>query len=166
MKKKMALILTTAAVMGLAGCSGQTTKTETTAASAAETTSEQTTQAKSEAAETTKASAETAKKDVSGKITVYTSQPEEDAQKLIDGFNKECPDVTVDVFRSGTEEVVSKVLAEQTAGAVQADVLLVADSVTFETLKEQDMLLSYESPELKGIPKSILKKIICIQEQR
>ena len=54
MNKKMALILTTAAVMGLAGCSGQTTKTETTAASAAETTSEQTTQAKSEAAETTK----------------------------------------------------------------------------------------------------------------
>ena len=82
MKKKMALILTTAAVMGLAGCSGQTAKTETTAASAAETTSEQTTQAKSEAAETTKASAETAKKDVSGKITLYTSQPEEDAQKL------------------------------------------------------------------------------------
>ena len=154
----MALILTTAAVMGLAGCSGQTAKTETTAASAAETTSEQTTQAKSEAAETTKASAETAKKDVSGKITLYTSQPEEDAQKLIDGFNKECPDVTVDVFRSGTEEVVSKVLAEQTAGAVQADVLLVADSVTFETLKEQDMLLSYESPELKGIPEEYIDK--------
>ena len=144
MKKKMALILTAAAVMGLAGCSGQTAKTETTAASAAETTSEQTKQAKSEAAETTKASAEATKKDVSGKITLYTSQPEEDAQKLIDGFNKKCPDVTVDVFRSGTEEVVSKVLAEQTAGAVQADVLLVADSVTFETLKEQGMLLSYD----------------------
>lgn len=32
MNKKMALILTTAAVMGLAGCSGQTDKTETTAA--------------------------------------------------------------------------------------------------------------------------------------
>lgn len=34
MNKKMALILTTAAVMGLAGCSGQTDKTETTAAPA------------------------------------------------------------------------------------------------------------------------------------
>ena len=131
MNKKMALILTTAAVMGLAGCSGQTDKTETTAAPA-KTTAEPATQAK---AETTEASTEAEKKDVSGKITLYTSQPEEDAQKLIDGFNKECPDVTVDVFRSGTEEVVSKVLAEQTAGAVQADVLLVADSVTFETLK-------------------------------
>ena len=149
MNKKMALILTTAAVMGLAGCSGQTDKTETTAAPA-KTTAEPATQAK---AETTEASTEAEKKDVSGKITLYTSQPEEDAQKLIDGFNKECPNVTVDVFRSGTEEVVSKVLAEQTAGAVQADVLLVADSVTFETLKEQDMLLPYESPELKDAPK-------------
>ena len=150
----MALILTTAAVMGLAGCSGQTDKTETTAAPA-KTTAEPATQAK---AETTEASTEAEKKDVSGKITLYTSQPEEDAQKLIDGFNKECPDVTVDVFRSGTEEVVSKVLAEQTAGAVQADVLLVADSVTFETLKEQDMLLPYESPELKGIPEEYIDK--------
>ena len=154
MNKKMALILTTAAVMGLAGCSGQTDKTETTAAPA-KTTAEPATQAK---AETTEASTEAEKKDVSGKITLYTSQPEEDAQKLIDGFNKECPDVTVDVFRSGTEEVVSKVLAEQTAGAVQADVLLVADSVTFETLKEQDMLLPYESPELKGIPEEYIDK--------
>ena len=108
MNKKMALILTTAAVMGLAGCSGQTDKTETTAAPA-KTTAEPATQAK---AETTEASTEAEKKDVSGKITLYTSQPEEDAQKLIDGFNKECPNVTVDVFRSGTEEVVSKVLAE------------------------------------------------------
>ena len=154
MNKKMALILTTAAVMRLAGCSGQTDKTETTAAPA-KTTAEPATQAK---AETTEASTEAEKKDVSGKITLYTSQPEEDAQKLIDGFNKECPDVTVDVFRSGTEEVVSKVLAEQTAGAVQADVLLVADSVTFETLKEQDMLLPYESPELKGIPEEYIDK--------
>ena len=54
MNKKMALILTTAAVMGLAGCSGQTDKTETTAAPA-KTTAEPATQAK---AETTEASTE------------------------------------------------------------------------------------------------------------
>ena len=56
----MALILTTAAVMGLAGCSGQTDKTETTAAPA-KTTAEPATQAK---AETTEASTEAEKKDV------------------------------------------------------------------------------------------------------
>lgn len=58
MNKKMALILTTAAVMGLAGCSGQTDKTETTAAPA-KTTAEPATQAK---AETTEASTEAERK--------------------------------------------------------------------------------------------------------
>lgn len=89
---------------------------------------------------------------VSGELVLYTSQPEADAQKLIEVFNKEHPDVKVSIFRSGTEEIVSKVLAEKKAGAVQADVLLVADSVTFETLKEKHMLEAYASPELKGIP--------------
>ena len=64
------------------------------------------------------------------------------------------PDVTVNVFRSGTEEVISKVLAEKETGALQADVLLVSDAATFEGLKDEDLLLSYESPELEGIDPS------------
>ena len=86
-----------------------------------------------------------------GDVTVYTSQPEEDIQALVEAFNKKQPDIKVNVFRSGTEEVVSKVLAEKKAGAVQADVLLVADAATFESLKSDDLLMSYESPELQGI---------------
>ena len=77
---------------------------------------------------------------------------------MIDGFNEKWPDIQVDVFRSGTEEVVSKVLAEKEAGSVLADVLLVADDVTFETLKEQDLLMAYESPELEGIPETYIDK--------
>ncbi len=95
---------------------------------------------------------------LSGTITLYTSQPEEDAQKLIDGFNEKCPDIQVDVFRSGTEEVISKVLAEKQAESVLADVLLVADNVTFESLKEQNMLQPYQSPELQGIPADYIDK--------
>lgn len=88
---------------------------------------------------------------LSGSITLYTSQPEEDIQKLVEKFNEKQPDITVNVFRSGTEEVVSKVQAEKQANAMQADVLLVADAVTFESLKADDILASYESPELDGI---------------
>ena len=140
---KKAAFLMAAVMVGLAGCSSAGTDSQTTGAAPES-------QAQSESA--SENAAEDGKKEVSGSITLYTSQPEEDAQKLIDGFNQECPDVKVDVFRSGTEEVVSKVLAEKQAGAVQADVLLVADSVTFESLKEQDLLEAYESPELEGIP--------------
>ena len=88
---------------------------------------------------------------LSGSLTVYTSQPEEDIQALVEGFNEIYPDVTVDIFRSGTEEVVSKVLAEKEVGSVLADVLLVSDATTFEALKAEDILESYESPELEGI---------------
>lgn len=144
----------------LAGC--QSTAGETTAAQMeAQSTEAASSAAGSEAdtqAETTEAAAPETAEELSGAITLYTSQPEEDIQAMIDGFNEKWPDIQVDVFRSGTEEVVSKVLAEKQAGSVLADVLLVADNVTFETLKEQNLLMAYESPELEGIPETYIDK--------
>src|SRR5437867_3558984 len=55
---------------------------------------------------------------IEGDLSFYTSQPDEDAQKLVDTFNEMYPDVNVEIFRSGTEEVVSKLLAENQAGEV------------------------------------------------
>lgn len=107
------------------------------------------------AATTGQDSAETppaATTEISGNLSFYTSQPEEDASKLAAAFNKHYPDVKIDIFRSGTEEVTAKIQAERQAGKVQADVLLLADAVTFEALKKEDMLLSYKSPELSHIP--------------
>ena len=99
--------------------------------------------------------AETSKQEET-EFTLYTSQPEEDVAKLIQGFNEEEPNITVNVFRSGTEEVVSKVLAEKEAGNIQADALLVSDSFTFETLQEEDVLTAYESEELANIPEEFV----------
>ncbi len=87
----------------------------------------------------------------SNELTIYTSQPEQDIQKFVETFNNEYPEITVNVFRSGTEEVISKVLAEKQTGKILADVLLVADDATFERLKAENILLSYASPELEGI---------------
>lgn len=92
----------------------------------------------------------------SGAITVYTSQPEEDIYQLIEGFNAKNPGVKVNVFRSGTEEVISKLLAEKESDAIQADLLLVSDTVTFQSLKEQDLLLSYKSKEFEGIDRQFI----------
>lgn len=104
-------------------------------------------------------SSEEKKKDkatVSGDLSFYTSQPDADAQKLVDAFTTKYPDVKVQTYRSGTEEVISKIKAEKQAGDVQADVLLVADVVTFENLKEEDLLLSYKSKELNEIPSNLV----------
>ncbi len=89
-------------------------------------------------------------------LLLYTSQPDSDVQGLIKAFNKKYPDLKVNVFRSGTEEVVSKVMAENQSGKIQADLLLVADVVTFETLKNQKLLAAYKSPETKQIDKQFI----------
>ncbi|MBE3593417.1 MAG: ABC transporter substrate-binding protein [Candidatus Carbobacillus altaicus] len=90
--------------------------------------------------------------ELEGLLTFYTSQPDEDAAKLVEAFRKQYPKVNVTIFRSGTEEVVAKLRSEKLAGKVQADVLLLADAVTFEGLKQDDMLLAYASPEAENIP--------------
>ena len=91
-------------------------------------------------------------KDIKGEIEFYTSQPDEDAAKLVEAYNAIYPEVTVNIFRSGTEEVMSKLKAEKESGKVVADVMLLADAVTFEALKADDMLLEYKSAEAEMIP--------------
>nr|WP_316046038.1 extracellular solute-binding protein [Planococcus glaciei] len=88
---------------------------------------------------------------ISGSLDFYTSQPDADAQALVNAFTEKNPGVEVSIFRSGIEEVVSKIQAEDQAGDIQADVLLVADSVTFENFKKEELLLPYKSPETEAI---------------
>ena len=57
----------------------------------------------------------------SGALTVYTSQPSDQMAKAVEAFNADYPDVEVEVFRSGTTEVMNKLQAEFAAGAPQAD---------------------------------------------
>lgn len=111
-----------------------------------------------ESSETSNASedTDTTEAKVEGTLHFYTSQPDADAAKLVEGFQAKYPDVKVETFRSGTEEVISKIKAEKMAGKIQADVLLVADAVTFESLKEEDMLQAYETEEAAEIPSELI----------
>ena len=65
----------------------------------------------------------------SGTITVYTSQPNDQMAAVVTAFNKDHPEITVDVFRTGTTELMTKLEAEFTAGSTPADVMLIADAV-------------------------------------
>ncbi|MDF2646816.1 MAG: transporter substrate-binding protein [Paenibacillus sp.] len=137
MLKKSGIMMSVAALLVISGCGA---KDQTVTSQGSEQTS------------TSKA----ASTQLSGTLSFYTSQPEEDVTKLLAAFNKQYPAVKVETYRSGTEEVIAKVQAENQAGKIQADVLLVADAVTFEGLKKQNLLLSYKSPELNKIPKSLV----------
>ncbi len=83
----------------------------------------------------------------SGKLVVYTSQPDKDAAQTIAAFNEVHPDVSVEWIRSGTTEVMNKLRAEFAAGDPKPDVLLIADVVNMESLKRDGRLLAYpEAP--------------------
>lgn len=80
-------------------------------------------------------------------LTLYTSQPNEDAQKTVDAFMVAHPDITVEWVRDGTTKLMARLGAEIAAGAAQPDVLLIADTVTLEGMAQQGQLAAYKSPE-------------------
>lgn len=79
-------------------------------------------------------------------ITLYTSEPQEKADELVDAFTALHPEITVEVFRAGTGDLTTRVAAEQQAGEIQADVFLAADAGTFEDYAADGLLLAY-TPE-------------------
>ena len=54
------------------------------------------------------------------------------------------------MFRSGTTEVMGKLAAEFAGGQPKADVLLIADAVSMEALKEDGRLLAYPEAKVDG----------------
>lgn len=89
---------------------------------------------------------------VSGNLSLYTSQPERDARETIAAFNARYPDVKVNVFRSGTTEVMNRLRTEMAAGSPRADVLLIADAITMEALKAEGRLLRMQHLNTQQIP--------------
>lgn len=88
--------------------------------------------------------------DVSGKLVLYTSQPNTDAQQTIDAFKAKHPNVDISFVRDGTPPLLAKLRAEFEAGKPQADVLLIADSVTMEGLKKEGRLEAYPEADVSG----------------
>jgi iron(III) transport system substrate-binding protein len=87
----------------------------------------------------------------SGKLTLYTSQPERDASRTVAAFKQANPGVEVEVFRSGTTEVMGKLAAEFAGGAPKADVLLIADAASMESLKRDGRLMAYPQAKVEGL---------------
>lgn len=80
-------------------------------------------------------------------LMLYTSQPNDDAQMTVSAFEKAHPDIEVKWIRDGTSKLIARLQAELAAGSAAPDVLLIADSVTMESLKKQNLLAAYKSPE-------------------
>ncbi|GEO83071.1 MULTISPECIES: ABC transporter substrate-binding protein [Alphaproteobacteria] len=88
-------------------------------------------------------------------LVLYTSQPNADAQATVDGFMAENPDIKVEWVRDGTPKIMAKLMAEIEAGNPAADVLLIADTVTLQRMKEAGQLMAYKSPEAANYDASL-----------
>ena len=89
---------------------------------------------------------------LSGSIMVYTSMRRSVIDILKEGFEAANPGTTINIYRSGTSEVMAKFQAEESAGAVQADIISVADMAVFRTLYEKDNIYAYSPIGLEKIP--------------
>lgn len=89
---------------------------------------------------------------VSGRLTLYTSQLDADAQGTVDAFKARHPGIEVDWVRGGTNTLIPRLRAEFAAGGPRADLLLIADSLTLETLKAENRLLRWANAPLAGVP--------------
>ena len=92
----------------------------------------------------------------SGTVTVYTSQPSDQIAKAVEAFRKDFPGVKIELFRSGTTEVINKLQAEFAAGRPQADVVLIADAVAMTQLKNDGRLLSLTDAPADKVPPALV----------
>jgi len=86
------------------------------------------------------------------KIMLYTSVPTEIMTAIADAFMAENPTIEVEVFRSGTGTIQTKIAAEVEGGNLQADVIWVAEFSYYETLKKQGLLAQIFPEEADALP--------------
>jgi iron(III) transport system substrate-binding protein len=92
------------------------------------------------------------KPEASGTINYYTSSRRDLVDKIVEDFEAIYPDIKVNVYRSGTGEVIAKLQAEMEAGAAQADLVSVTDMAFFMHLVDKDLLYKYTPPNAASIP--------------
>lgn len=84
-------------------------------------------------------------------INLYTSESQDLVGDMMNVFMSENPNINVEVFRTGTEELIAKMEAERTNGEIEADMIWFADIDYFNTLDEEGLLEGYLSPNAEDI---------------
>lgn len=86
-----------------------------------------------------------------GSLMIYTSIYPDIIEQIKPSLKKQFPDLEIQWFQAGTEKVMAKIAGEIEAKKVQADLILVADPSYYITLKDQNLLQKYESPQRKDV---------------
>lgn len=84
------------------------------------------------------------KKSEKEKVWIYTSLYKDTVNDLKTKMEKDFPNVDIQFYQAGSEEVAAKVQAEALAGKIQADILISSDRFWYEDMGAKGTLLSYK----------------------
>lgn len=84
------------------------------------------------------------KKSEKEKVWVYTSLYKDTISDIKGKMAKDLPNIDVQFYQAGSEEVAAKVQAESSSGKIQADVLISSDRFWYEDLAAKGTLIAYQ----------------------
>ena len=84
------------------------------------------------------------KKDEKTKVWIYTSLYKDTIADIQPKLAAAFPDVDVQFYQAGSEEVAAKVQAENLSGKIQADILISSDRFWYEDMASQAKLTAYK----------------------
>jgi iron(III) transport system substrate-binding protein len=73
-------------------------------------------------------------------LVLYTSQIHKDLAVLLEAFHKAHPNIKIEVFRSGTTEVLDRLAVEIKNNDIHPDIVMISDAVAMESLSQKDVL--------------------------
>ena len=91
-----------------------------------------------------------------GKIVWYTSLSG-NYKEIVEAFKKKYPEINIDVYRAGSNDVAQRLVSEAQAGRYLADALEVTPG-SLMLLRERNILKPYLSPDLAKYPEEAKTK--------
>jgi iron(III) transport system substrate-binding protein len=92
-----------------------------------------------------------AKAKAEGKVVWYTSTPIEEAQKIADLFRTQTG-ITVELFRSGGSQILSRFQQEINAGRVAVDVLTHSDPAAARAMAKKGLFVPFKPKHFENVP--------------
>lgn len=85
-------------------------------------------------------------------VWIYASIYKEVIAELDEALKRTHPELHINWYQSGSENVAARVNAELATGTTKADIIMTSDPFWFQELKDQGYLLAYESPRASSLP--------------
>lgn len=93
-----------------------------------------------------------------GSITVYGALTAANGKAFADAFQAAVPGGKAEVVAAGTGALLTRITAEQKAGGVKADVILLADPTAMDGLVSSGVTTAYEPKDASKLPASLKGK--------